>query len=272
MGFLLDIEDGADLVHTFTNTTITRVANVDGLEGSDLDAMLWDALQVLANLGTTDPPLLDIVLGSLHPTVPVIVVTSFDVTPVKACARARVNINYGIPRVDVPLGGAAVDGVDHKTVRYFSRIRNLTADPLDDADFLVQPPPKYAALGAAGNQIKTVPVPESNGVITFQRSEPVVPTARMRAFQGLTNSVQLPLVSPLYPVETLLCNVIQADTQDAGGLYLVRYEFLYNAKGHGVEYKWEKPPLNVPDYDADSRKTRDYDSIDFASLGLDFSD
>jgi len=272
MGFLLDIEDGADLVHSFTNTTITRIAHVDDLAGSTLDAMLWDALQVLGNLGTTDPPLLDIVLGSAHPTVPVIVVTSFDVTPVKACARARVNINYGVLRVQVPPEGAPADGTDHKTVRYFSRVRNLTKDPKDDSDFVVTPPPKYAALGAAGNQVKTVGVPESNAVITFQRSEPAVPTLRSRTFQGKVNSVQLPLVSPVYLEKTLFCNVIQADTQDAGGLYLVRYEFIYNEKGHDIEYKWTKPPLDVPAYDATSRIQREFELADFAALGLDFND
>jgi len=273
VGFLLDIEAGADLSHTLLNTTTTRIADVDQLQGSDLHAMLWDALAVLGNLSVTDPPLTDIVLGAAHPSVPGIVVTELNPTPVASCARARVEIVYARPRFEfTPPEGA--DGADTKMVRYFGRARQVTRDPKDGSTELTVLPPNNAGTDYSNmpGQTKTITVNESLGVLTFNRTERSVPTARMRDFQNTVNVAALGTLGA-YPAKTLYCNTIQADTQDQGGLYLVRYEFIYNAAGHTVEYKWERPPLNVLEYDAGSRKELEpYNTKDFSLLGLDFND
>jgi len=268
--FLLDIESGGELNQTFADLTTVRVAHVDGLTAGTLDSMLWDALVFLSTLNTTDPPELDIVLGQVHPSIPTIVITNLAATPVPACDRVRVEITYGIPRVDFA-PPAAADGTDHKSVRYFGQARRVTRDPRDGTtELTVAAPPAYFGMA---NQTKAITVNESLAVVLFERSERFVPTARMRTYQNTVNSVQLPLVTPLYPVGTVYCNTITADTRDQGGLYLVRYEFLYNPDGHKIEYKWERASLDVPAYDAGSRVLLEpYRAEDFAALGLNFSD
>ncbi len=268
MGFLLDIESGGELDTSITDRTVVRIATVDDLAGSDLDAMLWDAEQVLANLGTTDPPLLDIVIGAAHPTIPGIVVVRLHTTPVKACSKALVEIHYGIPRFDVPLNPAD-DGVDHKTVRYMGQPRPTTFDPKDGTtELVVSPPPIYAGRG---DQVKTITVNEAVAIITFQRTEPNAPTLRQRTHQNTLN--EFALGTGIYAIKTLYCNLIQADTADQGGIYVVRYEFLYREDGHDIEFKWERPPLDVPAYDVDSRKMLEpYKTSDFGLLGLNFND
>lgn len=277
MGFLLDIESGADLRQTFTDLTVTRVAHVDGLQGSDLDAMLWDALQVLGNLGTTDPPLEDIVIGAAHPSIAGPVVTALQAFPVPDCARARVEITYAVPRFEYP-PPAGGDGADTKSIRYATTPLQTTKYPVDQAagpikgDTIVcQAPPAYTGFP---DQTKTISIGRSRGTVTFNRVESSIPTKRMRTYQHTVNTLHMGDIAPDgYPPGTLYCNVIQADPAAQGSNYAVRYEFLYDKDGHQIEAKWEKPPLDVPAYDANSRfDVEVIEAVDFTPLGFDWSD
>ena len=278
MAILLDIESGGELRITPADIQANRIARIDQLQGSTLDAMLWDAFLLLGNLSVSNPPEVDIVIGAVHPTIPGIHVTNVDITPIPGCAQARADILYAVPRFDLPPGGA-VDGADHKSVRYFGQPRQVTRNPRDtgsgpDFDELVVAAPANATTdySTVAGQTKTVTVNEARGVVVFERTEPVVPTARMRTFQNKVNSLALGAGS-VYPIGTLYMNVIQAVTRDQGGLYVVRYELLFNTKGHKIEFKWEVPSLPVELYDAGSRKQIEpYDEIDFTPLGLDFDD
>ena len=269
MATVLDIQEGAELVTTFTNREVVRVAITDNLQGSDQDAMLYDAELALAAL---TPPVGPIALGESHPTIPTIVVVRMTTTPLGGSAankRARTEIEYGIPTVDVPAGGPA-DGDDYKEIAYIPRRRQVTKNPRDGAELKVDPPAEYST---AKSQTKTVTIDEGIGSIVFERSEPSVPTARMRAHQNTVNDVDLPVGGPtVYPAGTLYCRTIRAVTRDQGGLYRVRYEFIYDPDGHKIEYKWEHPSLPVGDYDASSRKEIEREESALEDLNLDFSD
>lgn len=262
MGVLLDIEDGGEIHVTATNTEARRTAIVDELEGSDADAMLYDALVTLA--AETTP----IVIGAAHPSIPSVVITAMDAYPIKGCARARVELLYGIPQYTLP-GTPGTDGPDTKSVRFSGEPKDYTTDPLDPGtDLTVSAPPAYAGLP---DQTKTITVNKGRGVIVFTRSEPAMPLARMRTYMNKINSAVLGSSSE-YAIGTVYCNVIQGD-QAGDGDPIVRYEFIYDPDGFDIEYSWERPPLVVPAHDSGSRKTiAPYDSIDFSGLGLDWDD
>lgn len=261
MGVLLDIEDGGEIHITFAGITTQRVAIVDQLDGSDPDEMLYDALLTLAAEATP------IVVGAAHPTIPDIVITDMHGYPIKGCARARVELVYGVVQYQLP-ATPGTDGPETKSCRTFSEAKDYTTDPKDSGtDLVVSAPPKYSGLP---DQIKTVSIRESRTVIVFERTEPAMPTARQRTYQNRVNSVALG-TGGLYPIGTVYCDVINGDKQGDGDP-LVHYEFIYNADGHAVEYKWESPPLVVPAYDANSRKTIEPDEADFTALGFDWDD
>lgn len=262
MGVVTDIQDGGELHITYTDRQARRIAVVDQLEGSDLDAMLYDAY--LAVTTHSEP----INIGTAHPSVPGAVCTAIDAYPINKCASARVEILYSVPTYTIP-ADPEDDGPATKSVRFFGEAKEYTTDPQDSGtDLVVSAPPKYASRP---DQIKTVTVNESRAVIVFTRTEPVMPTLRQRTYQNKTNSVALG-TGGLWPIGTIYCAVINGDK--VGDLApVVRYEFQYNADGHTVEYKWERPPLDVPEYDANSRKVLEpYGAADFTALGFDWDD
>ena len=264
MGVLIDIEDGGEVQRDFINIRVVRVAHVDQLSGSTPDAMLWDAIN------TAGIP----ALGDPHPSIPQVTVVNHLAVPVRGCDRARVEIEYGIPRIDPP--PVSGDGADTKSARFFSQpvqTSVLFRGTPSEEEIEVDPPAKVAATRKA--QSKIVTINESRGVLVFTRTETVWPGARMRQFQNTTNSVAL--ATGTYPIGTLYCNVIQADTRDQAATYLVRYEFLYNAGGFNIEVRWESTgiDLTASDYAGtpNSRKIiTPHGAEDFNALGLDFSD
>ena len=272
MAVVLDIEDGGELTITAVTTDATRIATVSELQGSTLDAMLWDAFQALAVLSIPEGG--PITINTPHLTIPGIVALRFTVTPTglpAADQTARIAIDYGIAVVGLPPDpGPDQDGADHKEIRFFSQARRVTRDPRDDSELIVQPPAEYSTMKP---QTKTVTVDDDLAIIVFERTESSVPTARARDFQGTTNVETLPPALPvIYEAKTVKCRVIHANTRDAGGLYRVRYEFLHNKLGHKIEYKWENASLPVETYDANSRKEIEPNTKTFALLGLDWSD
>lgn len=266
MATVLDIEAGGTLRITAADVRTTRIARVKDLTGSDADAMLYDAYVALGALGA--PQGGPIQVNTPHPSIPNVVALVFDIEPIAACGEALVEIQYGIPAYSLPPTPGS-DGADHKTIRYFGQPRQYTRDPKDGVtELTVDPPAKFAGRTV---QTKTVTVNRGQAVITFNRVESAAPTARARAFQNHVNVGALG--GGVYAAKTLYCNVIQADTRDQGGLYVVRYEFVYDKDGHEIEYKWERSQLEVEVYDANSRKTLEpYETADFTLLGLDFND
>lgn len=263
MGTLVDIQDGGELHTTWNNRTTKRIAIVDELEGSDPDAMLYDAELTLAGLGTP------IEIGSAHPTIPSLIVVAFDTYPLKRCATARVEIVYGLPDFFGIPPDLEDDGPDQKEIRFITQPKEYTTDPLNSSnDLVVSAPPKYSGRP---DQIKTVVVNEGLEVLTFVRTEPSIPTARARTYRNKVNSVGLG-TGTLYPAGTVYCNAI-VGTKTGSDLPRVRYEFTVNEEGFDIEYRWERPPLDVPAYDANSRKMlTPYDEIDFTALGLNWDD
>ena len=262
MGTVIDLEDGAELHLAYNGNSARRIAIVDSLTGSDPDAMLYDAYVALTML--TEP----IDFGVAHPTIPNLVVTAIDPFPIKGCGMARVEITYSNP-VYTPPDDPMDDGPATKTIRFVGVPKEYTTDPQDPGtDLVVSAPPQYTSRG---DQIKTITVNESRGVIVFERTEPFIPQLRMRTYQNKINSVALGSSSE-WPIGTIYCAIIEAQRLGAASPR-VRYEFEYNADGFNVEYKWERPPLEVAEYDAGSRKeVAPYGEADFTALGFDWDD
>jgi len=262
MATVVDIQDGGELHLSYSAQTARRIAFVQDLSGSDADAMLYDAYLALVALTAS------IDFGVAHPSIPSLVVTGIDIYPGKACATARCEITYGLPQYVIP-ANPANDGDATKTVRSFGVPREYTTEPLDPGeDLVVSAPPQYSGRP---DQIKTITVNESHQVIVFERSEPAIPTLRQRTYQNKINSVALG-TGGLYPIGSVYCDVIDA-VRTGTGRAQVRYEFTWVEGGYDVEFKWERPPLDVSAYDSGSRKTiPPYDEVDFTALGFDWDD
>lgn len=265
MGVLLDIEQGATLRSTFAGLETSRIAVVDALEGSDADAMLYDALLTLA--AETVP----IQLGSPHPTIPTITIVEMSSDPVPDCATARVELVYRTQRFDFPPGGVG-DGVDFKSIRYGTRSGLTSINPKDGSEIIATAPTVFATLGS---QVKKVTIPRSVGTLIFNRIEGVHPTARMRLYTDTVNSIDLGF-PVTYPAGELYCVGITADTRTQGGEYIVRYEFEHDPlRKTTIDVEWSIPGITVrpTEHDATSRFELAYKKEqNFNLLGLDFSD
>ena len=138
------------------------------------------------------------------------------------------------------------------------------------------------SLDAAGSpMIVTVPPSESNkkpyisvattqrptAALVFERTETVPPSIKIRNQVGKMNSLD---IGP-WPAQTLLFTRLDAQSLDGGRIWRTIYEFSFSSVFWNHRDRFTRADGKVPS-DAVEQIWQIYDTFDYSTLNLDFSD
>ena len=199
-----------------------------------------------------------------YPTFEETYVRSITAEPYGAAA-AKVTVEYGYvqPATVNVSDFAGNDSPEVKNITASVASKKASKDILA-ADMTLTLP---ATRSSWPSYISEAEILKPVGTLVFERTEKTSPAARMRTYMGKINS----LVEGPFAAKSLLCSNIDAVTEDGGVTWSVTYEFRYDPDlwQHRDIYKGSDgkvpPGATLQTWDI-------LEAVDFAPLGIDFSD